>query len=77
MLGDTTKEKATLRAQTLRVVFFHFTDTVIANTFRHTTKAVGCSDVCVMVEMAVIETASENTFPQISTSVAVLLKFPS
>ena len=25
-----------------------------------------------LVEMAVIETASENTFPQISTSVAVL-----
>jgi len=31
---------------------------------------------CVMVEMAVIETASENTFPQISTSVAVHFRFP-
>lgn len=57
-------------------LFHHFTDTVIANTFRHTTKDVRCSDVCVMVEMAVIETASENTFPQISTSVAVHFRFP-
>ncbi len=30
-----------------------------------------------LVEMAVIETASENTFPQISTSIAVSLIFPS
>lgn len=30
-----------------------------------------------MVEMAVIETASENPLPQLSTSVAVLLGFPS
>lgn len=30
-----------------------------------------------MVEMAVIETASENPFPQISTSVVYLLRFPS
>lgn len=29
-----------------------------------------------LVEMAVIETASENTFPRLSTSVAVLLEFP-
>ena len=31
----------------------------------------------VMVEMAVIETASENQFPRISTSVVYLLRFPS
>ena len=31
----------------------------------------------VMVEMAVIETASENQFPRISTSVVCLLRFPS
>ncbi len=31
----------------------------------------------VMVEMAVIETASENQFPQLSTSVVCLLRFPS
>ena len=30
-----------------------------------------------MVEMAVIETASENQFPRISTSVVYLLRFPS
>ena len=30
------------------------------------------TEVFLLVEMAVIETASENTFPQISTSVAVL-----
>ena len=31
----------------------------------------------VLVEMAVIETASENQFPRISTSVVYLLRFPS
>ena len=30
-----------------------------------------------MVEMAVVETASENPLPQLSTSVSVLLGFPS
>ena len=30
-----------------------------------------------VVEMAVIETASENQFPRISTSVVYLLRFPS
>ena len=30
-----------------------------------------------LVEMAVIETASENPFPQLSTSVVYLLRFPS
>ena len=30
-----------------------------------------------LVEMAVIETASENQFPRISTSVVYLLRFPS
>ncbi len=30
-----------------------------------------------MVEMAVIETASENPLPQLSTSVSALLGFPS
>ena len=29
-----------------------------------------------MVEMAVIETASENAFPQLSTSVAIRFRFP-
>ena len=31
----------------------------------------------ILVEMAVIETASENQFPRISTSVVYLLRFPS
>ena len=30
-----------------------------------------------LVEMAVLETASENPLPQLSTSVSVLLGFPS
>ena len=34
-------------------------------------------DALFMVEMAVIETASENQFPRISTSVVCLLRFPS
>ena len=34
-------------------------------------------DALFMVEMAVIETASENQFPQVSTSVVCLLRFPS
>ena len=35
------------------------------------------SDYLLLVEMAVVETASENPLPQLSTSVSALLGFPS
>ena len=39
-------------------------------------KALATASAFFMVEMAVIETASEKKFPQLSTSVACLLTFP-
>lgn len=53
--------------------FFHFTGTVIANTLRHTTKVVGCSYVCVMVEVRRIELLSKNLFIPASPSAGIYL----
>ena len=40
-------------------------------------KATKNGNLIFLVEMAVIETASENQFPQLSTNVVCLLRFPS
>ena len=40
-------------------------------------KALAIASAFFLVEAAVIETASENQFPRISTSVVYLLRFPS
>jgi len=52
---------------------FYSTGTVIIITFRHTANIAGRLCLYVMVEMAVIETASESPFRGLSTSVAFLL----
>lgn len=42
----------------------------------HSQKTMWCSAFRRLVEMAGVEPASENSFPQLSTSVAVRLEFP-